>query len=132
MDRRALALPRAARLTGKAAFDRVFAGRRRHNTRYFRFFVGEAGADARVPRLGMAVSRRVDKRSVVRNRLRRQIRESFRLALDRLPAIDVVVNARPEAAQASREEIWRDLHEGWLRLIPSLSGAPAAPTGRAQ
>jgi ribonuclease P protein component len=105
---------RASVLSGKAAFDGVFAARQKRNSRYFRFHYADNALDH--ARLGMAVSRRVDKRSVVRNRLRRQIRQSFRLALPALPSLDIVVNAKPEAAQATRGDLWRDLVEAWPRL----------------
>lgn len=111
---RAATPTRASVLSGKPAFDRVFAARLKRNSRYFRFHYAASELDH--ARLGMAVSRRVDKRSVVRNRLRRQIRHSFRLAAAQLPFLDIVVNAKPEAAQAPRDEVWRDLIEAWPRL----------------
>ncbi len=111
----AAALPRSARLSGKADFDRVFAAARRKGSRYFRLvFADNALGQAR---LGMAISRRVDKRAVVRNRLRRQVRESFRAVWAALPAIDVVVTAKPEAARADRAEVWRDLEQLWPQLV---------------
>lgn len=110
----AAALPRSARLSGKADFDRVFATARRKGSRFFRIVLADNGLGH--ARLGMAVSRRVDKRAVVRNRLRRQIRESFRLAAPALPSLDVVVLARPEAARAPRAEVWRDLLQAWTLL----------------
>ena len=105
---------RASVLSGKAAFDRVFAARLKRHSRYFRFHYADNALGH--ARLGMAVSRRVDKRAVVRNRLRRQIRQSFRLASAAIPALDIVVNARPEAAQAPREAVWRDLQDAWPQL----------------
>jgi ribonuclease P protein component len=111
---RAAKTTRASVLSGKAAFDRVFVARLKRNSRYFRFHFAASELDH--ARLGMAVSRRVDKRSVVRNRLRRQIRQSFRLAMATLPNLDIVVNAKPEAAQAPRGEVWRDLLDAWPRL----------------
>ena len=42
-------------------------------------------------RLGLVVPKRVLKRAVDRNRAKRQIRESFRLARPGLPAWDIVV-----------------------------------------
>ena len=47
----------------------------------------------------MAVSKRVDKRAVARNRLRRQIKEVFRLERTRLPAGDYVFVAKPGASE---------------------------------
>ncbi|MDZ3823519.1 MAG: ribonuclease P protein component [Pseudoxanthomonas sp.] len=111
----AATLPRAARLSGKAQFDRVFAAGHRRGSRYFRLVVADNGLDH--PRLGMAVSRRIDRRAVVRNRLRRQVREAFRLHWRDLPAIDVVVTARPEAAHAPRAEVWADLLALWKAQV---------------
>lgn len=114
MNGRATALPRRARLTGKAQFDHVLAATRRRNSRYFRIALTDNALG--YARLGMAVSRRVDKRAVVRNRLRRQIRESFRCAWPNLRPLDVVVTARPEAATAPRSDVWRDLVDFWPSL----------------
>ncbi len=41
--------------------------------------------------MGLTVSRRVSKKAVQRNRIKRQIRESFRLNRKDLPSIDFVV-----------------------------------------
>lgn len=113
----AAALPRSARLSGKADFDRVFATARRKGSRFFRIVLTDN--EHGYARLGMAVSRRVDKRAVVRNRLRRQIRESFRAAWPGLPQVDIVVTAKPEAARAERGEVWRDLVAFWPLLVPA-------------
>ncbi len=105
--------PRAV-LSGKQQFDRVFSTGQRAGSRYFRMiYAAGLGVGAR---LGMAVSRRVDKRAVRRNRLRRQIRESFRRRSEDLPVLDLVITAKPEAAQATREQVWHDLELLWSRL----------------
>ena len=46
-------------------------------------------------RLGMSVSTRSAGNSVKRNRVRRLVREFFRLSRARLPALDYVVTSRP-------------------------------------
>ena len=72
-----LRLPRNARLLRPADFRAPREIRQRVATPNF---VAEFWqAPANIARLGMAVSRRVSKRAVVRNRIRRQIRESFRI-----------------------------------------------------
>ena len=66
--------------------------------------------------LGMAVSRRVSKLAVVRNRIRRIIRESFRLCRTGLPDCHVLLIARNDAAQRSTKELRGDLDSIWQRL----------------
>ncbi|MBX3724290.1 MAG: ribonuclease P protein component [Xanthomonadales bacterium] len=115
MGAAATTLPRAARLSGKAQFDRVFAAGHRRGSRYFRLIAAENGLGH--ARLGMAVSRRIDRRAVVRNRLRRQIREAFRLHWPELPGVDLVVTPRPEAARATRAALWSDLLALWQTQV---------------
>ncbi|HSE13032.1 MAG TPA: ribonuclease P protein component [Rudaea sp.] len=67
-------------------------------------------------RLGMAVSRRVSKHAVVRNRIRRIIRESFRVRRGALPDCNILLIARSEAAARSRAELRTDLESIWQRL----------------
>ncbi|GAB3032691.1 MULTISPECIES: ribonuclease P protein component [Oleiagrimonas] len=67
-------------------------------------------------RLGQAVSRRVSKRAVDRNRIKRIVRESFRLARAQMPHVDVLIIANPAAAAASRADLRADLDRLWQRL----------------
>ena len=61
--------------------------------------------DAEVIRFGFSVSRRVGE-AVVRNRVRRRLREIARRALPNLPAgWDVALIARPAAANADYREL---------------------------
>jgi ribonuclease P protein component len=56
-------------------------------------------------RLGMIVSKRLFSRAVDRNRIRRLIRETFRLSVQTLPALDLVVRPynRPERVLAAED-----------------------------
>lgn len=110
----ALRHPRSARLLRPADFARLRESGRRLGSQQLNIQYrprDEAGA-----RLGMAVSRRVSKLAVVRNRIRRQIRESFRLHRRRLPACDILVIARQSAAQQSNAQLRAELESLWSRL----------------
>ena len=79
------------------------------------------------PRAGFVVGRSVGN-SVCRHRVTRQLRHLVGARLHRLPpAADLVVRARPEAAEASSAVLGRDLDAGLDRL---LSDRPAAPPAR--
>ena len=77
------------------------------------------------PRLGLAVSRRVARRAVVRNRLKRRIRESFRHHAERLGGLDVVVLARPGAEKVDSKRFGGLLARQWERAA-RLVRYPAA------
>jgi ribonuclease P protein component len=72
--------------------------------------------DAGEARLGMAVSLRAAGNAVRRNRLRRLIRESFRMHRQELPAVDLLVTARAPAAAAASREIFASLTQHWQAI----------------
>jgi len=67
----------------------------------------------------MAVGTRAVGGAVGRNRLRRLIRESFRMHRQEMPAVDVLVTARPSARAAANREIFASLAGLWREI-----GAP--------
>jgi len=97
-----------------ASFDRVFRNAARSRDRYFTVLARSRGGG--VPRLGMAVSRRVDRRAVARNRIKRLVRESFRHHKDHLDDLDLVVLARRECVAADNAELLASLKHHWHRL----------------
>lgn len=86
--------PPTARVRAKADFDRIFRHGRRKALPVLALHCLDTGNP---PRLGLAVSRKVDKRAVGRNRIKRILRDHFRLSQDRLIQADFVVVARPGA-----------------------------------
>lgn len=63
-------------------------------------------------RYGFALRKRVDKRAVARNRVKRRLREATRLMLPQLAdGYDVVISARPGAAEASYQVLEAALRE---------------------
>jgi len=86
-------LPRHVRLRRRADFARVFADNLRASDE--RLTVLARVNDRAHPRLGIAVSRKVAGSAVERNRFKRVVREQFRLMQHDIPALDVVVLAKP-------------------------------------
>jgi ribonuclease P protein component len=81
--------PPELRLRTQADFDRVFATKVRAADSQLRLFAARNGGTE--SRFGMVVSRRLGN-SVVRHRLKRQLREAFRRQRDTLPkGLDLVV-----------------------------------------
>lgn len=85
----------------------------------------------------MAVSKRVDKSAVGRNRLRRQAKESFRMLRAQLPSGDYVLVAKPEAARADNAALRADLLSLFDRArtlkpmpTPGTMPSPDAPAAR--
>ena len=107
-------LPREARLRRAADFAalRHSAGRLSSGSFRIRFGSNEAG----VARLGLAISKRVSKRAVDRNRIKRVIRESFRHARLDLPAVDILVMARESARDADLATLRDELTRLWKKL----------------
>jgi ribonuclease P protein component len=106
------AFPPEARLHVPAEFKACFESGQRLSSRYFRVHYRLAGA----ARLGLAVSRKVDRRAVVRNRIKRIARDSFRRSRGLLPAVELVLLAKREAAAALPAALAADLAALWRRL----------------
>jgi ribonuclease P protein component len=113
---RAAGLPREARLRRAADFAalRHVSGRLGGRCFSVRYRLNELGH----ARLGLAISKRVSKRAVERNRIKRLLRESFRRVRAQLPPIDLMVMAREQAAGLSGPELLAEIDGLWNRLYP--------------
>lgn len=107
------------RLRSKLQFDAIYARGRRIDDRLFGLRVSPNGlAHAR---LGLAVAVKTAGNAVARNRLRRLVRESFRLNQSRLPAVDIVVGAKFPAREASSASLRASLATLWQRVASSCA-----------
>lgn len=111
---RAAGLPREARLRRAGDFAALRQNSGRLGGRCFsvRYRLNEGGQ----PRLGLAISKRVSKRAVDRNRIKRLVRESFRRHRLELPPVDLMVMARDQACGLSGPELLADLQQLWKKL----------------
>jgi ribonuclease P protein component len=111
-----------ARVRAKAEFDRVFAEGRRTASPLLSLHVL---SDELPPRLGLAVSRKVDPDAVGRNRIKRVMRDRFRhLRSELLPGAYVLV-ARVPAGKADNSA----LRAAFLQLLHRAGALPVSTMG---
>ncbi|MCW8957180.1 MAG: ribonuclease P protein component [Gammaproteobacteria bacterium] len=106
---------RRARLLKPAEFSRVFDQAIRSSDRLF--IILARLNDKQSPRLGLAISKKNARLAIDRNRIKRIIRESFRLNQLKLPAADFVVMARPITRTLTNQALFDSLDMHWNRLI---------------
>jgi ribonuclease P protein component len=102
------------RLTDSPEFERVYRQGTAYRGRLFSVhaFLNEHGT----PRLGISISRKVGN-AVTRNAVRRRLREVFHSCLSELAGnLDLVVSARPAAAEATFEELREEFSESLGRV----------------
>ena len=122
--------PRSARVRVRSEFDAVFARGHRAATPMLALHYLP---DDRPARLGFAVSRKVDTRAVIRNRIKRVLRDYFRRHRATLASGAYVLVARPPAARASGPELIsafeQTLRQALRRaaLPPSLANGTMPP-----
>ena len=68
-------------------------------------------------RLGLVISKRRLALSVQRNRVKRLIRESFRLHQKKLIGLDIIVLANTKTATVSNELLYNRLDKKWIKLV---------------
>lgn len=114
---------KTVRVRSRVQYSRVFEQAKRHH--HAAMSLHRAVLDtSTTARLGLAVSRKVDKRAVGRNRIKRVLRETFRQHLARLLPGDLVVVVKPAAAGLSNAA----LADAFLSVL-SRSGALPQATG---
>ncbi len=118
-----LGFPPERRLRRKVEFDAAYARGRRLGDGFFGLIIrpSEGG-----PRLGLAVATKIAGNSVERNRIRRVIRETFRLRQRELPAVDIVVSARAKVRGARNEELRSSLNTLWDRVREQCASLPSS------
>jgi ribonuclease P protein component len=130
------AFPKTSRVRQRAEYTRVFDAGRRVATPPLVMHL----ADAPAPRLGIAVSRKVDPHAVGRNRIKRALREAFRACRAQLRPADYVVVARTPAAALDNDALRTAFFTALQRagalpptfaagtMRPACATAPVTPT----
>jgi len=116
-----LDLPRETRLVRRAEYDAVYREGRRRSSREFTLFVRPNGLE--VSRFGWSIKKALGN-AVRRNRIRRRLREIFRLHRREIATgWDIVVHPRTSVATAEFAALTREL----VTLVNSANLAKASP-----
>lgn len=85
------------------------------------------------PRLGLVISKKSCRLAVQRNRVKRQVRESFRQHQACLAGLDIIVLSRRGIAELDNHTLAQLVSQSWTRLLkraqtaaPGNSGASSA------
>jgi len=106
--------PKSARLNTPEDFKVVFKQANKLNFSGFTIYVLKT--DQTDSRLGLAISKKSVKKAVSRNRIKRIIRDSFRLRRCKLDGWDIVFVSRKAADQLSKSELQALSTKVWKRL----------------
>ncbi len=106
--------PSRLRLKTKTEFQQVYQKPFKVHGRYFLLLAMPNGRHH--PRLGLGVSSRYFPRAVDRNRIKRQLRESFRQRQDKLGGLDIIVIAK-NAKKVTNAELLEQITQQWQRLV---------------
>ena len=122
---------RSGRLTRRAEFDAVYRNGRRRSSRQFTVFFAANGLGE--SRFGMSVGRALGG-AVVRNQIRRRVREILRLDRREIPSgWDIIVHPRASVAGGEFAPLREELLALLRNSIPSSSvpqsgaGSPGGP-----
>ena len=106
--------PKRVRLLKAEEFKQVFRKAYRSKDNYFTVLAHEKKVgDAK---LGLAISKKVIRKAVSRNRLKRIIRESFRQSQSEIGRADYVVMAQGLSDKTANQELFRSLANHWDNL----------------
>lgn len=111
---RRLDFSRSQRLLNQAAFDAVYKLRVRVVDDCFS--INAAPNSLGHARLGLSIGAKAVGNAVARNRIKRLVRESFRLAAPDLAALDLVVGARNGARTAHNAQLRESLDGLWKKI----------------
>ena len=105
-------------MLAKAQYAETFAARKVLRGRYFALhYCANAQLSAR---LGLVIPKKQARSAVLRNAVKRQVRELFRHRRDTLPCVDMVLRLANAPGCSGNAGITRELRAGWRTELMTL------------
>jgi ribonuclease P protein component len=110
-------LPSNHRLKGWQDFRQVYRQGKRYQSHHLIIRVLAGEADQAIPtRFGISVSKKVSKKAVIRNRIKRQLKGVIRGLLPKITSgWQIIIMVKPEISQCEYEHFLRELKELLLK-----------------
>ncbi len=102
------------RLNSSVDYKNVFAKPVKSSDKYFTVLARSNNTN--FARIGLAIAKKYVKKANRRNRIKRVIRESFRLKQHNLKSVDIIVLARFDTDSAANEQLRASLNKHWIKL----------------
>ncbi|MGJ8692908.1 MAG: ribonuclease P protein component [Thalassotalea sp.] len=106
---------RESRLLTPGHFQNVFKNATRFSSKHFTILITPNNDGNN--RLGLAIAKKRVKLAVQRNRIKRLVRENFRLNQDKIPNIDMVVMVKSGIDDLDNQEINQQIASIWRKII---------------
>ncbi len=106
-------LSKNERLLKPSAFKTVYGNRQFGGSELFTFNVLGNQTESK---LGVTVAKKVSKRAVDRNRIKRIVKEFYRHNKQQLTAAHLVITAKPTCKSATNAELRASLEELWVKV----------------
>lgn len=114
--------PRSVRILSTEEYDKVFANPVRASATGV-LVLARKNNESQCSRLGLVIPKKILKRAVWRNRVKRIARETFRLNQHSLQNIDLVVIARPKIEDISNSELSAIFKRLWQQISHRLENS---------
>lgn len=121
-----LAFRKSSRLLTSQDFQRVFKGAV-YKVSHRHYLILAIPNQHNHPRLGLVIAKKNIRLAVQRNRVKRSIRETFRLKQHNLPNIDAIVLARSQLDTLSDKALNKLFEQSWQRVIEKANKPTPKP-----